>query len=639
VLAFLTWFTEKGPSYDASAHGMDARLAAYLAGRGFPEWQRHTSRGDGWGLFAIAADSGEWRWQQVARSESLTVISVGMPVGLAADLLARGPVELARLSIRDAGVLSDVVPPYGFVVVDESSGSFSVCQDWLGMARLYVYRSQGVVAFSNLPTMLPCVLGDQIVPDEEGWAYFIGGDAFNGCTSPVRGVRQVPAGEVVTGRQNAHGHWDVSTTRNRTVDDIVAEASAVSDRTHIDLAAEGIRRAAASLGVLWPARIPLGLSGGKDSRLVAAALLTAGIEPRFSTRADSPAEAETAARLIELARSSRGIHVDHTITEAFTPKIVAAHALRERARQLLSRYDFMFGSTYLLRPPVEPWRAALPPPNVGGAAGEIATSKWIPEAWTNDDTVTRAQLLAALRGAVASQVPSGWQTRLLRRWLDVLVHELADTAKGLGLQGAQTLHWTYLMTRMRRWSTASHNVHQVTPLLTPEFIQVAFAMTLTEKRTGAVHRQITERLMPEWAGVPWIKNSAGVTRDQMPQVWDGDGLTTLGELLHRPGDELTGLLDRDIVSAAVGRARVAKSAASDGSGLRVFTLLSVASDLFQEMNDEVRSSPAPHPIEGAATPHGSATLHANVRRRVAAVTPLRVRRLIRSTLNRRRVRG
>jgi asparagine synthase (glutamine-hydrolysing) len=312
-------------------------------------------------------------------------------------------------------------------------------------------------------------------------------------------VTQVPAGEVVRGRRNSNGHWDVSTTRRRTIDDIVAEASTTRGRTNIDLAAEGIRRAGASLGALWPARLPLGLSGGKDSRLVAAALLTAGIAPKFSTRADTPVEGETAARLIELASSSRGVHLDHTITDAFTPQVVADHGLRERAQRLLTRYDFMFGSTYLLRPPVAPLRAALPPPNVGGAAGEIATSKWIPETWASDDAVTRAELLTALRGAVASQVPAGWQTRPVRRWLDVLVHELADTAKGMGLQGGQTLHWTYLMTRMRRWSTAGHNVHQVTPLLTPEFIQVAFAMTLTEKRTAAVHRLLTDRLMPEWA--------------------------------------------------------------------------------------------------------------------------------------------
>jgi hypothetical protein len=487
--------------------------------------------------------------------------------------------------------------------------------------------------------MLPYVLGDRIVPDEEGWAYYIGGDAFNGNTSPVRGVTQIQAGAVVTGRQDSTGHWDVSTTQNRTVDDIVAEASAVSARTHIDLAAEGIRRAAASLGVLWPARLPLGLSGGKDSRLVAAALLAAGIAPRFSTRADSPAEAETALQLVELARSSRGIHVDHTITEPFTPEIVATHALSQRARQLLSRYDFMFGSTYLLRPPVAPWREALPPPTVGGAAGEIATSKWIPETWTCDDTVTRDKLVAALRGAVASQVSSAWQTMPLRRWLDVLVHELADTAKGLGLQNVQTMHWTYLMTRMRRWSTASHNVHQVTPLLTPEFIRVAFAMTLTEKRTAAVHRQLTERLMPEWAGVPWIKNYAGVASNKMPQVWDGDGTATLGELLDRQSDELTGLLDPDAVSAAVGRARGAKGTVSDGSGLRVFTLLAVASELFQEMNCDVRRVPPSHPPEGAATPRRSATLRANVRRRIAALTPPRARRLIRSTQTSRRSRA
>lgn len=632
MLAFLTWFTEKGPPYDATAHGLNARLAAYLAGRACPDWQRHTSSGEGWGLFATAADSGEWRWRQVARDESVTAVSIGLPVGLAPGLLAGGPVELARRSIRDTSVLSDVVPPFGLVVVDESSRTFSVCQDWLGMARLYVYQSQGVVAFSNLPTMLPYVLGDQIAPDEAGWAYFIGGDAFNGHTSPVRGVTQVRAGEVVMGRQDSNGHWDISTTRHRSVDDIVAEASATSDRTQIDLAAEGIRRAAASLRVLWPARIPLGLSGGKDSRLVAAALLAAGIVPRFSTRADSPAEAETAAQLVELARSSCGVQMDHTIVDAFTPKIVAMHGLRKRARQLLSRYDFMFGSTYLLRPPVSPWSAALPAPAVGGGAGEIATSKWVPAAWTNDDTVSRAQLLVALRGALTSQVAAGWQTQLLRRRLDVLVHELADTANVLGLQGAQMLHWTYLVTRMRRWSSASHNVHQITPLLTPEFIRVAFAMTLAEKRLAVVHRQLTERLMPEWAGIPWIKNSAGVARSQMPQVWDGDGIAALGELLDRPADELTDLLDRDAVSAALGRAKRGKATGSDGGGLRVFTLLAVASDLFREMNEEVRLVSRSHSLESPFGLRRHAAVRMSIRRKIAAVTPLPLRRGIHSVM-------
>ena len=112
MLAFLTWFTEKGPSYDATAQGINARLAAYLAGRTCPEWRRHTSSGDGWGLFATAAASGEWRWRQVAHDESHTAISVGLPVGLTPGLLARGPIHLARGSIRGGGVPGEVVPPF-----------------------------------------------------------------------------------------------------------------------------------------------------------------------------------------------------------------------------------------------------------------------------------------------------------------------------------------------------------------------------------------------------------------------------------------------------------------------------------------------------------------------------------------------
>ncbi|MGH8774637.1 MAG: hypothetical protein ACRDWI_05485 [Jiangellaceae bacterium] len=634
MLAFLAWFTERGPAHDAHALGLEHRMAGYLLDRASPEWRQHNRRGEGWGLFAAASDAGNWQWDLVRADESITAVSVGLPVGLPPELLARGPVELARNLVADAGLLSDVVPPFGLVAVDEANQTFVVSQDWLGMARLYVYRSQGVVAFSNRPSMLPYVFGDTLVPDPDGWAHYIGGDAFNDHASPVRGVTQIPAGEVVTGRRRDDGCWELITTRRRAIDEFAAEAA--SQRTaRMDLAAEGVRRAGASLGALWPGPIPFGLSGGKDSRLVAAAMLAAGVVPRFSTRADSPAEAETATGLVELARLSLGREIEHTVTDRFTPTTIAVHDLYARARKLLIRYDFAFGSTYLLRPPVTAWPAVLPPPTVGGAAGEIATSKWVPTSWLSDDAVTHEQLLAALAGAVASQVGFGWQSPIVRRRLSVLVQDLADRVEAIGLRGGQALHWTYLVTRMRRWSTAGDNLHQITPLLTPEFLQVAFAMTLAEKREAAVHRRLTEQLMPSWAGVAWVKNSAGLARSEIPQVWDGDGLAVLDELVERPGDELTTMLDQDALRAALRRAKLGKGTISDGNALRVFTMLSAAADLFGEMNDEVRHARAWQPPELVTPnprPSRGGVRRRTVRRWVAAMTPFRIRRTIRSAL-------
>jgi hypothetical protein len=72
-------------------------------------------------------------------------------------------------------------------------------QDWFGMASIYVYRSDGVVAFSNRPMLLPYVFGDAIRPDPEGFAREATCDAFVGSISPVMGVKPLGPGEAITG--------------------------------------------------------------------------------------------------------------------------------------------------------------------------------------------------------------------------------------------------------------------------------------------------------------------------------------------------------------------------------------------------------------------------------------------------------
>jgi hypothetical protein len=161
-------------------------------------------------------------------------------------------------------------------------------------------------------------------------------------------------------------------------------------------------------------------------------------------------------------------------------------------------------------------------------------------------------------------------------------------------------------------------------------------MTLREKRDAIVHRDLTEQLMPEWSGISWVKNSAGLAQCDMPRVWDGDGLQVLDELVNRPADELTGMLNWGVLRAAIGRAKSGDGTAFDGSLLRVFTILSVASDLFREMNEEVRKeSPADRGarlVSGDQSPPASFSAAVRVRRRIAATLPTPMRNAIRSLL-------
>jgi hypothetical protein len=76
------------------------------------------------------------------------------------------------------------------------------------MASIYVYRSDGVVAFSNRPMLLPYVFGDAIRPDPEGFAREATCDAFVGSISPVMGVKPLGPGEAVTcSRHGADRGW------------------------------------------------------------------------------------------------------------------------------------------------------------------------------------------------------------------------------------------------------------------------------------------------------------------------------------------------------------------------------------------------------------------------------------------------
>jgi len=91
------------------------------------------------------------------------VATVSVPVGLDDGVLNGGPIGVGRSVLAGRSVLDGVVPPFGVLATDGTR--FAVKQDWFGMASMYVYRSHGVVAFSNRPMLLPYVFGDAIRPD------------------------------------------------------------------------------------------------------------------------------------------------------------------------------------------------------------------------------------------------------------------------------------------------------------------------------------------------------------------------------------------------------------------------------------------------------------------------------------------
>lgn len=88
---------------------------------------------------------------------------------------------------------------------------------------------------------------------------------------------------------------------------------------------------------------------------------------------------------------------------------------------------------------------------------------------------------------------------------DVFMHVLSVLWRisRSGVPSSAVLDHYYVLERMRRWGTMGERNGVCSPLLTPSFQRAALALAPGQRRANMLHRRLTERLVPEWNGVPF----------------------------------------------------------------------------------------------------------------------------------------
>jgi asparagine synthase (glutamine-hydrolysing) len=449
------------------------------------------------------------------------------------------------------------------------------------MGRVFTGHQDGVTAFSNRPGLVASVLGLAVTPDPDGWASFAACGFFGGSSSPFQGVRQLGPGVRVTGRRRDGGGWHLAVETRHCVDDVISSGIAArSQGLHaaLDLAADGFTTTAASVARLYGDQITLGLSGGKDSRLIAAALIHGGRLPILHTNEDTVAEGDTARALVAILRDKRGLRPEHRLARVATRSVVDDLGLRERIRRLQGLYDYQFPSTYTVRSPGPPTLPVEPRPvSFSGAGGEIVAGYWYPK--ENVDPLVRSDAEAAiverlLSSGSASAVPPPISARVR-----AVVAPLVDRGESLGLRGLELMDYVYLVDRVRRWYTSAYFVGMVTPFLAPGVVAASFAVSPQHKSHRSIHTGLLERFVPEWLDVPYVGKTTGAST--AVRVWDGDGLQAIHGLLDTVHGDLTHLMRRDLVSAALVTCANGDGTAKLEKRLQQFAYLAVASQTLE----------------------------------------------------------
>ena len=367
---------------------------------------------------------------------------------------------------------------------------------------VYLAEVSGAVLVSDRASWAAAVAGRLAEPDPVMAAAFLSLGYPVGAATPFRGVRALG------------GQRQLTVTGGRPT-----AASAPGNGTRADGSYGAV--AAALVDAVRPlgergVPVELSLTGGKDSRLIAAALTAAQVPFRARTHGFASHPDVVVAAMI-----AGQLGVEHVVTE---PRPAAPERAPDEGDVLARLRSAVLVSDGVLsafenvgRP--DP-RLTVSPVQTGGHGGELLRGGYAPAAWS------------ARRPARAWSEARGGELfrRMVTRRLGLLrpaaagayLASLAPFAASLPRGPLRTLDDFYLVNRAGRWSAAARQAYLLRePLVQPFFgdqvVRAARAVPLPDRITDRLHRGVLAALCPELLDLP-LADSSWKSGPRIPPV-------------------------------------------------------------------------------------------------------------------------
>ena len=486
-----------------------ARIEAYYGALWDHQAQHQGYDGSTIGLHVWDRYDGSCHWPSWHDTGDLRVASLHTPLGyqrVVGDVpLYRAPGRLAHAVRRTPASFLELAPPFTMAILDRAAERLELFTDSIGVGRLFRLRLSDGWVWSNRPVAALLFAGVTTAAAPRGWNFAAACGWFMDDSTPYDGVLAVPGATHIV----ADG-----SRQQRTVSRIEMTSVWSTDSPDtVEETAEALQDVARSVGRLWPGTPTVDLSGGRDSRVVAAAFLAAGVDLKLNSYDAVPGEVDVAESLVRALPRT----VEHVVSRKIAGQPVRPAQVRsqnvtaqplelvERARQWHRYAEGLRPASYLFHTPPKNL-AAVAHLAIGGAGGEVAHGHFYPSDVLRLDAMPLHRKLNAFGNRLQVRLtPTAGPAEPARSAVAEQIERVLRTAVHGGIENATMLDYFYVVERLRRWGTTGERRGVVSPLLIPAFVRAAFALDPSQRVDNALHRDLVGRLVPEWADIPFFK--------------------------------------------------------------------------------------------------------------------------------------
>lgn len=398
------------------------------------------------------------------------------------------------LEQNGTALLSRLTPPFTLLWSGREAAPLRLQNDGLGFSQIFEYRRGETWALTNKIFALPA-LGLPLQPVPEEWAVRCTLGWFPLELTGYAHLSTLKPGTRITVDQTGYHQ-----TRHDVLGDWLAPRT-MSVEECLELGRASILDYLGAAAPHWT-RASAGLTGGWDSRAIAATLLREGHQNYYlRTRGtDESHEVHIASKLAALAGVPHRVQQGRAMpppTDALLRRTFES-AIRWQAGYIDPKIHKLFLNRGR--------RLTGGDVNIMGQHGEIGRGFYIKRIGAL--TLEPAQFEEHLIRYAMSNI----RPFLRPRYRDA-VHETIRTAyraaERYNLQGCDRLDFFYLHERTRRWASGGQHAQPgkvIAPFLNPGYIRAAYNLPAPLRPGNPFHQQIINCCRPDWNAVPYLES-------------------------------------------------------------------------------------------------------------------------------------